>query len=267
MKNFLFLAFVCFGLIFGCFAQSCDNNSTDSGVSSGLAITTNNVTDEVSKIEQDYLNYKIDLTYVAIRASAECLSSDKNITTQSVLQLCRYLNATERAKLEILQDFQQFYYGDVRVPSLNATDAFNNATQTADFWMSQLDNITSATGAEFEQAFLRWLLVYQSASMSAALTCSDSAFHKEIADTCNSDLASLTTQKAQVRGLLCGKYKICQVVYTPEELAAIKDGLDAVSGSIGENAQGQGTAIATQTNLETKTATDIGTRAHTQTVA
>lgn len=177
--------------------------------------TSQNVTEKVAAFEEAYLLYVLEHHFVGIRAAALCLQSNHHLHP-SLQQLCRYLNATEQAQYDVLNDWLQFYYGRTHQPSLNNSSvnttvggsfggASLNLSASDAFWADQLNGLQNATSdAEFEARMLRFLVIYRSSAIVSAAPCAQSSFHKEFIDFCISELLNGGANLAQVRALLCG---------------------------------------------------------------
>jgi uncharacterized protein (DUF305 family) len=239
-----------------------------SGTTGGGAAGNENITEQVKGFEVAYLTYILDHHYVGIRASAICLESTKTLHP-SLRQLCRYINATARAQFDIVSDLLIFYHNTTHTPSvLNAT-LTSNGSSSAAFWKDQLFALQNTTSdAEFEQKFLRFLVVYQGSSIIASVPCAQSSFHKELIDFCISEILSQTAQMGQVRAMLCSWYNVCQIELTPEEIKAQQDAYNFVTLGLGGAAAPapQPTAPATEINTSTVIATATATEIATQVV-
>jgi hypothetical protein len=178
-----------------------------------------NVSQQVSDIEQQSLQGLLNLFFVGQQAASTCLSKD--LEDPVVMGLCRFINATETARLDIGQAVLQDQFGvTFQPPDLNvggATAAGGTAagaagtageelSQSLQFWQQALSNLTNLEGQEFEMAFLRFLVLYDGVHIAGSIPCAQSAGRKEILDFCISNIETSTAQLAEVRGYLCGKY-------------------------------------------------------------
>lgn len=251
--------------------QGTQGNQGTQGTGAGGAVVGNanetsaNITEQVANFEKSYLNYILNHHYIGLRASALCLESTRNVRP-TLRQLCRYINATERAQFDILNDLNQFYFQtSFQPPSLNASGSTgaSGSSNTSDlaFWNDQLAGLQNTTNDdEFQAKFLRWLVLYQGSAIIASTPCAQSSFHKELIDFCISEIQNEAAQMGQVRALLCAWYNVCQIELTPAEVKAQQDALNAVTLGLAASEQPVSTELATSTELNTLTATEIGTQ-------
>jgi len=243
------------------------------GTSGTVSFDLGNITTQVANVEKNALKFLLDHHYIGIRASAQCLNlisntsagtdSSNNELSSTVKGLCNYISLVQRAEFDIFRDLLEGYYNiSYEVPALGIATAENvaqNLTQSLQFWKQELENLTELAGAEFEMKLLRFLVVHQSSGILGATACAQSAFHKELLDLCLSEISSLSTQISQVRAFLCGKFDICQLELTPDEVSVSLNAFNDVTLGVGVISFGgiEVTTIGTETVLETATA--IGT--------
>jgi len=268
MKIWIILCFVTF--LCGCWAQTADAQTAGE----------QEVSQMVSDIEQQSLKGLLDLSFIAIQAADICLGKDVDDVVRG---LCQYINSSQNAQFDILQDVFEDYYGEMyQPPNIDIGDA---GTATGDmtedeglsesemFWQQQLSNLTDQEGEEFEEALLRFLVLHNSVGIAASIPCAHSAARKDVLDYCLTGIHTFTSQLTEIRGYLCGKYNVCEVEWKPEEVSlalnALNDGALGMgtitpgeigaTGETGEAAETAETSTAIGTATEVETVTEVAT--------
>lgn len=145
--------------------------------------------------EVRFLNEMIDHHSMAVAMASLC----EGRTIHSELQqLCDSIVTSQSAEIGEMQTWLQNWYGIQHVPEMNPKDE------------RELEMLASLSGPEFEIMFMEMMMRHHSIAIRRAMDCVRKAYHQELVNLCENNIATQTEEIDTMQGWLCQWYEICK---------------------------------------------------------
>lgn len=148
-----------------------------------------------AQYELRFLTGMIDHHAMAVMMGMIC---EERAIHEELRELCHEIVTAQSAEIEIMQGWLQDWFGVTHEPQMKPGDK------------KQMANLAGRSGAEFEIEFMTMMIRHHEKAIREGVHCLDRAYHSELADLCESIIATQAEEIALMEQWLCEWYEVCQ---------------------------------------------------------
>jgi uncharacterized protein (DUF305 family) len=144
--------------------------------------------------EQRFMMNMIDHHQMAIEMAELCLTKAVH---DELRAMCEDIIAAQSQEIDQMQQWLSDWYGIQYAPTMKPGD------------QNMLERLASASGAEFEIAFMEMMIRHHARGIREGEQCLKKAYHADLIEMCHDIIATQSAEIAQLEAWLCQWYGRC----------------------------------------------------------